>query len=125
MTIPCIKIIRAASAVLLGATLTFPPLAAADTAPDKLGRGLAGMVAGVAEVPGNMKVEIEERGPAAGSFVGFFKGIGMVVVREVTGVYEFVTAPLPVPEGYRPVLQPEYPWGYFDGTTTGARARRA
>jgi putative exosortase-associated protein (TIGR04073 family) len=117
-------IVGTLAASVLGATLALPPLAAADTAPDKLGRGLAGMVAGVAEVPGNMKVEIEDRGPAAGTFVGFVKGIGMVVVREVTGVYEFVTAPLPVPEGYRPVLQPEYPWAYFDGTTASARAPR-
>jgi putative exosortase-associated protein (TIGR04073 family) len=118
-------IVGALTAAALGATLALPLRAAADTAPDKLGRGLAGMVAGVAELPGNMKVEIEDRGPAAGSFVGFFKGIGMVVVREVTGVYEFVTAPLPVPEGYRPVLQPEYPWDYFDASTASARAQRS
>jgi hypothetical protein len=36
------------------------------------------------------------------------------VVRPLVGVYELVTAPFPVPAGYRPILQPEYPWGYFD-----------
>ena len=25
-----------------------------------------------------------------------------------------MTAPFAVPEGYRPILSPEYPWGYFD-----------
>ena len=31
------------------------------------------------------------------------------------GVYEFVTAPLPAPSGFRPILQPEFPWDYFNG----------
>jgi hypothetical protein len=37
----------------------------------------------------------------------------MVVARELSGVYEFVTAPLPAPRGYRPVLEPDYPWDHF------------
>jgi hypothetical protein len=28
--------------------------------------------------------------------------------------HEFVTAPFPVPAGYKPILQPEFPWGYFE-----------
>jgi hypothetical protein len=37
----------------------------------------------------------------------------MVIARELVGVYEFLTAPMPVPDGYRPILRPEYPWDYF------------
>jgi hypothetical protein len=37
----------------------------------------------------------------------------MLVARELVGVYEFVTAPFPVPAGFRPILRPEYPWDYF------------
>jgi hypothetical protein len=28
-------------------------------------------------------------------------------------VWEFVSAPFPVPAGYQPILEPEYPWSYF------------
>ena len=86
--------------------------ARADTALDKFGRGVAGMVGGVVELPGNMVEESRKHG-AEGLPLGFAKGLGMIVAREVAGVYEFVTAPLPVPRGYRPVLEPEYPWDHF------------
>jgi len=29
-------------------------------------------------------------------------------VRELVGVYNFVTAPVPVPSGYRPILYPDF-----------------
>ena len=38
----------------------------------------------------------------------------MMVGREMVGVYEFITAPIPISEGYRPILEPEYPWSYFN-----------
>lgn len=110
-------LLRMTKATVLGAGLLAAALLAAsgaraDTAVDKLGRGVAGMVGGVLELPGNMIEESREHGPG-GLPLGFAKGLGMIVAREVTGVYEFVTAPIPVPRGYRPVLQPEYPWDYF------------
>ena len=102
-----------ATCILAGALLVLTPASAhAYDAADKLGRGLSGMVAGVLELPGNMKEEIDDRG-AEGAGIGFAKGLGMIVVRELVGVYEFVSAPIPAPDGYRPVLDPAYPWGYF------------
>jgi putative exosortase-associated protein (TIGR04073 family) len=84
------------------------------TAGRKLGRGLAAMTCGFLEVPGNIVETSRERGPAWGVTLGFAEGLGKLVVRELVGVYEFVTAPLAVPAGYEPILRPEYPWGYFD-----------
>ncbi len=110
--------------------------ASAQTASRKFGRGLAAMTTGFLEVPGNVYAESEARG-AEGVPLGFAKGLGMVVVRELVGVHEFVTAPFPVPAHYRPVIQPEYPWTYFETgersalgtpcppTRTAARDRRA
>ena len=109
-----------AIATALAVSLAAPGFARAHyeehehTAVDKAGRGIAGMVAGVLELPGNMIEESDKHGPE-GLPLGFAKGLGMLVARELTGVYEFVTAPIPVPDGYEPVLEPEYPWDYFRG----------
>jgi putative exosortase-associated protein (TIGR04073 family) len=88
--------------------------AAAQTAPDKFLRGLAGMTTGILELPGNMVRETRERGAATGLPLGFAKGLGMIIPRTLVGVWEFVSAPFPVPPGYAPILEPEYPWSYFD-----------
>lgn len=87
----------------------------AQTAVRKVGRGLAGMTTSFLELPGNIVKETHERGPAEGIPLGFAMGLGMIVPRTLVGVYEFLSAPFPAPAGYRPILQPEFPWGYFEG----------
>ncbi len=37
-----------------------------------------------------------------------------VVVRTLVGVFEFVSSPFPVPEGFEPIIEPEFPWDYFE-----------
>lgn len=88
------------------------PNAHAETAARKFGRGLAGMTCGFLELPGNIMQETRKQG-AVGVPIGLAYGLGMIVVRELIGVYEFVTAPFPVPAGFQPILRPEFPWGYF------------
>jgi putative exosortase-associated protein (TIGR04073 family) len=95
------------------------------TAVDKMGRGLAGMTTSFLELPGNIAAESREGGATAGATIGVAKGIGMIPVRTLVGVYEFVTAPFPVPEGYEPIIQPEYPWDYFDEHEEPARVSRS
>lgn len=87
--------------------------ASAQTAPRKFARGLAGMTTSFLELPGNIMAETKKSG-AIGVPVGLAKGLGMIVTRTLVGVYEFVSAPFPLPAGYRPILQPEYPWSYFE-----------
>jgi putative exosortase-associated protein (TIGR04073 family) len=65
------------------------------------------------------KRSADERGAAAGIPLGFAKGLGMIVPRVLVGVWEFVSAPFPVPAGCQPILEPEYPWSYFE--TRGTR----
>lgn len=112
------RIARRSAAVgtLLALAMTVAGSAWAEeySAGRKAGRGLAAMTTGFLELPGNIVKETDRNGPAMGMTLGFVKGLGGIVVRELVGVYEFVTAPFPVPAGYRPILQPEYPWGYFD-----------
>ena len=51
-----------------------------------------------------------------GFTLGFAQGLGKTVVRELVGVYELLTAPFPLPSGYQPILEPEFPWGYFESS---------
>jgi putative exosortase-associated protein (TIGR04073 family) len=110
-----------AVAVLVSTAVTagLPADAAAQSAARKAGRGLAAMTTAFLEVPGNMVREADRRGNAEGIPVGFVLGLGMIVVRTLVGVYEFVSAPFPAPPGYRPIIEPEFPWSYFDGGSTG------
>jgi putative exosortase-associated protein (TIGR04073 family) len=86
----------------------------AQTAARKCLRGLAAMTTGFLEVPGNMVAETRAKGPGEGIPLGFAKGLGMIVVRSLVGVYEFLSAPFPAPAGYRPIIEPEFPWSYFE-----------
>jgi len=114
--------LRMMATVTLSGLLLLPSIGMADTAVDKLGRGLAGMTTGFLELPGNIVAESRDRGGAAGATIGFAKGLGMIPVRELVGVYEFVTAPLPIPDDYGPVIHPEYPWDYFEGASSARAA---
>jgi putative exosortase-associated protein (TIGR04073 family) len=79
---------------------------------DKFGRGMTGMILGFLEIPGNVVNETQTKG-LIGLPLGLIKGAGMLVGRELVGVYEFISAPLEIPACYRPILTPEYSWEYF------------
>jgi putative exosortase-associated protein (TIGR04073 family) len=100
--------------IVLVVFLALASSADAQTAGRKFGRGLAAMTTAFLEVPGNMVEKSRERGAGEGIPLGFAIGLGMIVPRVLVGVYEFVTAPFPLPAGYRPILKPEFPWDYFD-----------
>jgi putative exosortase-associated protein (TIGR04073 family) len=87
--------------------------ARAQTAGDKINRGFCGMTLGFLELPGTMCEESRNKGVLYGTTLGFFKGTGNMIAREFVGVYEFVSAPVPWPDHYKPVMQPPYPWDRF------------
>lgn len=99
------------------------PQAHAETALAKLGRGLAGLTTGFLELPGNIMMETQNQG-AIGIPMGFAKGLGMFVTRELVGAYETITAPIPLPANYRAILSPEYPWSYFASARDTPSPRR-
>ncbi len=74
----------------------------------KLGRGLANILTGWIELPKNIYDTSVEDNPLSGLTIGLAKGVGMTIVRTGAGVYETVTFPFPIPEGYSPVLEPEF-----------------
>ena len=75
---------------------------------EKFVRGLANAATGWIEIPKQIWQENTASGPAKGWTWGFVKGIGYAVARSVVGGYEIVTFPIPVPENFRPIMQPEY-----------------
>jgi len=95
------------------AVMAWAPVAQADTALHKAGRGLAALTTAFLEIPGNIKRTTEEEGAPAGWTKGFAMGLGMTVIRPSVGAYELITAPIPAPSNYQAILKPEYPWSYF------------
>ena len=80
----------------------------AQDATKKLGRGLVNILTGWIELPKNIYETSVESNPLAGITIGLAKGLGMTVVRTGAGVYETATFPFPLPQEYKPILEPEY-----------------
>lgn len=74
----------------------------------KLGRGIANTLTGWVELPKNVYNTSVEDNPLAGVTLGLAKGAGMTLVRTGAGIYEIATFPFPLPEAYKPILDPEY-----------------
>ncbi len=102
--------------LLLVATLLFSisANATADDPPSgqnalrKLGRGIANILFGIVEVPNQVTHGAAEHG-GGGLPYGFGKGLVRWFGRELTGVYDVVTFPVPFPKGYKPIMKPEFP----------------
>lgn len=71
------------------------------------------MTLGVLVLPGQIVQTTRAHGPFVGATWGFVKGVTMWVVTEIVGVFEVVTSPFETPPGFKPILEPEYPWDYF------------
>ena len=74
----------------------------------KLGRGVANTLTGWVELPKNVYNTSVEENAFTGMTLGLAKGAGMTLVRMGAGIFEVATFPFPVPEDYKPVLEPEY-----------------
>lgn len=79
------------------------------TAWRKAGRGLSNMTLGWLEILYQPFYLAQEgnRLPIA-FFGGIMKGLSLTIVRFAAGAYEFVTFPVPLPEGYKPLIYPEF-----------------
>lgn len=74
----------------------------------KLGRGVANTLTGWIELPKNVYDTSVEDNAFSGMTLGLAKGAGMTLVRTASGIFELATFPFPLPEDYRPILEPEY-----------------
>jgi len=85
----------------------------------KLGRGIVNIAFGVCEIPLKIYDTDKEYGGVAACSWGVLKGIGFFIIREVVGVVEVITFPMPLPGcvdnnrnpggwGYGPMMYPEW-----------------
>jgi putative exosortase-associated protein (TIGR04073 family) len=84
----------------------------------KLARGVANVGFGVLEIPMKIHDVNQENGGIASVTYGTFLGITHFVARELVGVFEVVTFPIPMPGGdvesdgngwgYGPIITPEF-----------------
>jgi len=81
----------------------------------KLIRGVTNIVTSPAEIPKQMVLTGRDLG-ALGVPVGFFKGIGMTVMRAGLGAWETVSFLLPnsMEGDFAPILKPEFVWNASD-----------
>lgn len=103
----------ARAALLVCALVLLAGQAAADSSPRKLGRGLANLTTGVIVLPAKVIETTRAHGPFVGATWGLVKGFGWVVMTETIGLFEFVTCPFETPPDFKPILQPEFPWGHY------------
>lgn len=84
----------------------------ADDPTKKLGRGVANTALGWVTLFTTVQDVGESDGIFAAVTYGIFSGICKAVQRELVGIYETITFPMPWPEGYKPILtKPEFPLG--------------
>jgi len=108
--------ISLALVLVLGVLLLSGPALAQSqyTSARKAGRGFSNLTLGLLAIPGQMVQEIDRRGAAVGVPLGFGKGLGWFVATELVGLWEILTSPFEFPAGFRPILEPEFPWQYFE-----------
>ena len=101
-------------ALVIGITAPVAASAAENNIERKLGRALAALTCGFLEVPGNVVQLWRERGAPWGFTLGIAVGLGKTIPRALVGAYELASFPFPAPKGYVPIMEPEFPWQYFD-----------
>ncbi len=103
------KMERSAVFAVVGLSLLTSSVCYANDAFTKLGRGVANTLTGWVELPKNIyDTSVQENNAFAGMTLGLAKGAGMTIVRTGAGIYEIATFPFPLPEDYKPILEPEY-----------------
>ncbi len=102
-----------------------PAVAAAKDSPArKLGRGVANLSLGILAIPSQVIETTRQRGPTVGVTWGLMKGAGVMLATTVVGLFEVLSCPFATPPGYRPILEPEFPWQSFSESRSQSAARR-
>jgi putative exosortase-associated protein (TIGR04073 family) len=76
----------------------------------KLQRGFLNVALCPFEISNELSKEVRNDTLPPSWVAGLGRGSFYAVGRALTGVYEMLTFPLPLPANYKPVIQPEFPW---------------
>ena len=111
--------------ILLFTAAAFP-LQAAEIEPEgtalrKLQRGFLNITLSPIEISNELAKEKTRDTFPPSWMLGFARGTFFMLGRAVTGVYEIITFPMPLPSGYAPILQPEFPWQHFPKMETESK----
>lgn len=84
---------------------------AKSTPGQKALRGATNLSLGlVLELPRMIYYETRAQGPLLGIPAGFLAGFGLGLMRTAVGAYELLTFPIPLPDDYKPILSPRFPF---------------
>ena len=84
---------------------------AASTPGQKALRGATNLSLGlVLELPRTIYYETKQQGPLLGIPAGFLAGFGLGLMRTAVGAYELLTFPIALPDDYKPILTPDFPF---------------
>ncbi len=86
----------------------------ADGSTRKLGRGVCNVVTAPLELIRTPYLVTQQEGTMAGATVGLIQGLGAVLTRELAGVVEMATFFLPFPNGFDPLIKPEFIYAHGD-----------
>ena len=86
----------------------------------KLGRGIANIATCPVELPRTVERVCLKDGYVAGATVGVLQGLWRTVLRGVVGAFEVVTFPAAIPNGFDPILKPEFAFGHDTWEETDA-----
>jgi putative exosortase-associated protein (TIGR04073 family) len=64
----------------------------------------------VLDWPKTIYYETKEQGPLVGIPAGFLAGFGLGLMRTVVGAYELLTFAIALPDDYKPILTPVFPF---------------
>ena len=81
-----------------------------DGMANKLARGVTNVATGWLEFPKQIRLTYQEEGLAKGMTVGPLKGLGMTLVRTVSGAGEALTFFVAYPGFFDPFFDPPYVW---------------
>ena len=88
-------------------------IAAPGTPIRKLQRGFLNIALSPAEISHELAKERNKDNFIPDWFTGLGRGSFFMVGRALVGGYEILTAPIPLPSRYEPVIYPEFEWEHF------------
>ena len=88
------------SVVVVVSMLGTTPVVWAQDPIHKMGRGMVNVLTGWLELPKHLNLGSQASNPVTGVAAGLMKGTGLALLRIGVGLYEAVTFPIPLPQGF-------------------------